>query len=70
MRCLWGTSWFRNNVGKRLSKILQVDLPDRHDERIRELHEIACALPYHQRYIGGEFRQVWTDLHELGPEIR
>jgi hypothetical protein len=55
---------------RRVSKIVKVVLSDDHSERIRELREIAGRLPFHERYIAGEFRGVWAELSTLGEEVR
>ncbi len=55
---------------KRVSKILKCTLPGDHRERIQELLEIAGSLPFHERYVNGEFREVWTELSTLGDELR
>jgi hypothetical protein len=55
---------------KRLSKILKCDLPTGHRDRIEELRGIAGGLPFHERYVNGEFREVWAELHALGDELR
>jgi hypothetical protein len=57
-------------VRRKLSKILKVDLSPRHDERIGELREINGSLPFHERYVSGDFVGVWKDLVALSHEVR
>jgi hypothetical protein len=57
-------------VGKKVPKFLSVDLPPRHDERIERLRQIAGNLPFHERYVSGDFAGVWADLCGLSEELR
>ena len=55
---------------KRISKILTQDWPPTdHPTRIKALQEIAGRLPFHERYLAGEFRNVWAELAALGDAV-
>jgi hypothetical protein len=40
-----------------------------HSERIQTLQEAAGSLPFHSRYVAGEFREAWSELAALGDAI-
>src|ERR1700730_15412397 len=37
-----------------------------HSERIQALQEAGGSLPFYDRYVAGEFREVWMELAALG----
>lgn len=57
-------------VRKQISKILKVELSPRHEERIEELRRVAGTLPFHERYISGDYGGVWADLGALAGAVR
>jgi hypothetical protein len=54
---------------KPISKFLRTAWPLEHSVRIGQLRESAGHLPFHERYIAGEFREVWRDLSLLGESV-
>jgi hypothetical protein len=54
---------------KRISKILTQDWPPDHPARIQAIQETAGRLSFHERYVAGEFRNVWTELSALGDAV-
>ena len=51
---------------KRPSTILTHDWPSDHPTRIKALKETVGRLRFHERYVAGEFRDVWAELAALG----
>jgi hypothetical protein len=48
---------------------LLIPLPDAEDEKIEVLRSYG-PLPYYERYLAGEHRQVWLELNALGVGVR
>jgi len=48
---------------------LLIPLPDGEDEKIEVLRSYG-PLPYYERYLAGEHRQVWLELNALGVGVR
>jgi hypothetical protein len=57
-------------VRKRISKIFKVELSPRHEERIEELRRVRGTLPFHERYISGDYGGVWADLGALSDAVK
>jgi hypothetical protein len=55
--------------GRQISKVFRNHWSLDHDDRIRQLKDIAGHLTFHERYIAGEFREVWRDLSSLGEAV-
>jgi hypothetical protein len=51
------------------SKFITQLWPSDHSERIQALQEAAGSLPLYNRYLAGEFRQVWAELAALGDAV-
>ncbi len=51
------------------SKFITQPWPSDHSERIRALQDAAGSLPLYNRYVAGEFRDVWTELAALGDAV-
>jgi hypothetical protein len=64
----------RAGGGKKRAKpasIAKALLPSDHSARLEHLRAHAGGrLPLHDRYVGGEHREVWRELLALGPEVR
>jgi hypothetical protein len=54
---------------KRVSKFLGRDWPSDHAARIRALREISSRLTLHERYLAGEFCEVWAELGAYGEAV-
>jgi len=50
--------------------ILSVELPRDPEARIALLRGRAGRLPLFDRYVAGDYEQVWRELVDLGPEVR
>ncbi len=56
---------------KKPSAILKTKLPRDRDARLNLLREHSGGqLPLYERYIAGEYTQVWSELMALGPAVR
>jgi len=54
---------------KRASKVHGHDWPSDHPARIQTLRQMSGRLPFHERYLAGEFGQVWAELRASGEAI-